>query len=150
MGAHVRQEAADAMEHAHQVDVDHPAPIVERDSVDAAAGGNACIVADYVDIAERLVRRVRCALDTVGIGNVAANAAHVRTEFVQFTQSGIQRFGLDIGQHHFHAGLCKGAAEREANAGGPARHECGFTLEFAHEILLLASMSWKSQACHLA
>src|SRR5438477_12406404 len=55
MGAHVRPEAADAMVHAHQVDVDHPAPIVERDVVDAAAGRTACIVADYVDLAERPV-----------------------------------------------------------------------------------------------
>ena len=150
MGAHVRQEAADAIEHAHQVDVDHPAPIVERDRVDAAAGGNACIVADHVDIAEGLVCRVRSALDTAGIGNVAHNATHIGTELVQFTQSGIQCAGLDIGQHHFHAGLRKGAAERKANAGGPARHECRLALEFAHEILLLASMPWKSQACHLA
>ena len=55
MGADVRQESADAVKHAHQVDVEHPAPVVERNVVNAAATGDAGIVADHMDISECLV-----------------------------------------------------------------------------------------------
>ena len=54
VGADVRQEGADAVQHAHQIDVEHPAPVVERDVVDAAGGRNAGIVADHMDVAEGL------------------------------------------------------------------------------------------------
>jgi hypothetical protein len=54
VGADVRQERADAVQHAHQIDVEHPAPIVEQNVVDAAAAGDAGIVADDVDVSERL------------------------------------------------------------------------------------------------
>ena len=52
MRADVRQEAFDAVKHAHQVDVDHPSPIIQRDVVDTAAGGDARIVAHDMHMAE--------------------------------------------------------------------------------------------------
>src|SRR5439155_20240970 len=38
VGADVRQEAFDAVKHAHHIDVDHPSPIIQRDVVHTAAG----------------------------------------------------------------------------------------------------------------
>ena len=55
VAADVREEGADAVKHAHQVDVEHPAPGVERDIVDAAAAADAGIVTDHVDMTERVV-----------------------------------------------------------------------------------------------
>src|SRR5690349_21230938 len=55
MGADVRQEGMHAVEHAHQVDVKHPPPVVERNVVDAAAAGDAGVVADNMDVSERLI-----------------------------------------------------------------------------------------------
>jgi hypothetical protein len=55
VGADKRQERSDAVQHAHQIDVEHPAPIVEQNVVDAATAGDAGIVANDVHIAERLV-----------------------------------------------------------------------------------------------
>ena len=49
----MRQEGAHAVDHSHQVDIDNPAPVVERDMVDAAPSTNPGVVAQNVDIAER-------------------------------------------------------------------------------------------------
>jgi hypothetical protein len=132
VAADVRQEAADAVQHPHQVDVEHPAPIVERDVVDAAAGGDPGIVADHMDIAEGPIGGLRRALDAQGIGHVAIYAAHARANIAQALDRRRQRLGLDVGQHHVHAGLRKGPAERQADAAGAAGHECGLAGEFVH------------------
>ena len=109
---------------AHQVDVEHPAPGVERDVVDAAAAGDTGIVADHMDMAEGGVGCVGRMLDAGGIGNVAGNALHIRPEIAQAANGSRQRVHLDIGQHHLHARLRKGPAERQPDAARPARHEC--------------------------
>ena len=61
--ADVRQEAPDAVHDAHQVDVDHPAPIIDRDLVDAAATCDAGIVADDMDVADGAERCLCRAID---------------------------------------------------------------------------------------
>jgi hypothetical protein len=53
VGADVRHEGADAVKHSHNVDVEHPSPILEREVVEAAA--DASIVANHVDIPKGLV-----------------------------------------------------------------------------------------------
>ena len=85
------RKAADAVQHAHQVDVEHPSPVVERDVVDAAAGGDAGIVADHMDISERLEGRLGRALDAGGIGDVAGDAAHVGPDIAQAFDGRCQR-----------------------------------------------------------
>jgi len=59
------RKSADAVQHAHQVDVEHPAPIVERDVVDAAAGRDAGIVANHMHIAEGFERQFWRACSTL-------------------------------------------------------------------------------------
>jgi len=128
----MRQEAADAVQHAQQIDVDHPAPIVEREGLDAAGGRDAGIVADHMDVAECIECRLRRARDAVGIGDIAGDAAHIRRDLAQAFDGRIKRAGLDIGQQHLHAGRSKRAAEREADAGGAARNESRPAAEVAH------------------
>src|SRR6202035_5739187 len=135
MAANMRQEGPDAVNHAHQVDVEHPAPIVERDAVEAAAGGDPGIVADHMDLAEGLKGGVRGALDACGIGDVADDAAYVRREIVQALDGGRQRIGFDIREHHLHAALRKGPAEREPDAAGAAGHECRLAGDLPHDPL---------------
>jgi hypothetical protein len=133
VAADVRKEGTDTVQHSHQIDVEHPTPIVERDIVDTAAGGDTGIVADHMDISERLVGCLGRTLDADGIGDVTGNAAYVRPKTLQAFDRGGQRIGFDIGEHHFHAGLRKGPAERESDATGPARDECCLAGEFPHD-----------------
>ena len=83
MGADMREEGADTVQYAHQIDVEHPSPVVERDVVDAAGRGDTGIVADHMDISERLERGFRRALDADGVGDVASDAAHIGSKIVQ-------------------------------------------------------------------
>src|ERR1700694_4165389 len=64
MAAEMRKEGPDAVKHAHQIDVEHPPPIVERDIVDAAGCGDPGIVANHMDISERLAGDLCRTLDT--------------------------------------------------------------------------------------
>ena len=43
--------------------------------------------------------------------------------------------GLDIGEHHLHAGLREGPAERKPDAAGPAGHEGRLAGEITHDFL---------------
>ena len=71
--------------------------------VDAAARGDASIVAEDMDLAEGRERRLCGALDMIGIGDIAGDAAHMIAVLVQIFQRLIQRALLDIGEHHVHA-----------------------------------------------
>ena len=93
----MRQEGADAVQDAHQVDIEHPSPIVERDVVDAAGGGDTGIVANHMDIPECLKCGVGRVLDADGVGDVTGDAAYVGPEAVQAFNRGGQCAGLDIG-----------------------------------------------------
>jgi hypothetical protein len=132
MRADVRQEALDAVKHAHQVDVDDPSPIIQRDVVDAAAGRDACIVTHDMHAAERVERSLRRALDALRVGHIADRAADIRRDLLQAFDGGLQRIRLDIGQHHFHAGPGKRPAERKPDACGSAGHKSRLAGEFSH------------------
>ena len=55
-------------------------------------------------------------------------------EIVQAADGGRQRLGLDVGQHHLHAGLRKSPPKREPDAAGAAGYECCLAGEFAHDL----------------
>ena len=67
-----------------------------------------------------------------GIGHIADGAAYIGRDFLQAFDGGLQRIRLDIGQHHFHAGLGKRPAERKSDACGPAGHEGCLAGELSH------------------
>jgi len=100
--------------------------------VDAAAGSDARIVAHDMDAPESIERGLRRALDACGIGHVADRAADIRGDFLQAFDGRLQRIRLDIGQHHFHAGLSKCPAERLSDTGGAAGHKGRLAGEFSH------------------
>ena len=132
VGADVRNERADAMHDAHQVDIEHPAPAIELDVVDTATAGNTGIVANHVHVSERVICCLGGTLDTDRIGHIAVDAAHIRADVVKTLHRSSQCVRLDIGKHHLHARLRKGPPERETDTTGAARHECCLAGEFLH------------------
>ena len=94
--------------------------------------GHAGIVADHMDAPERRVCCLGGPIDARRIGNVASDAAHIRSDAAQAFDGTRQRVRLDIGEHHFHARPRKGPAERKPDAARPARHERCLTGELAH------------------
>jgi hypothetical protein len=132
VGADVRQEGVDAVDDTHQIDVEHPSPGVERDGVDAAATADTGVVANYVDVAERIVGRLGRSLDAGRVGDVAGDASQIRANIAQACDGGCQRVRLDVGEHHVHADLREDPAEREADAACSSRHEGCLAGEIAH------------------
>src|SRR5262245_44600771 len=110
VGSNVRKERANAVNDSHDIDVEYPSPTVERNIVNATRGTYAGIVANDVDVPECLVRRLGRTLHTGGIGDIARNSAHLTTKIVQALNGSSQCVRLDIGEHHFHAGLQEGAS----------------------------------------
>ena len=104
-------------------------------AIDAAASGDPGIVADDMDVSEGVERGFRRALDACAIGDVADHAMHGWPEIVQALDRGGQRFGLDVGQHHLHAGFGKGAAHRQSDAAGPSRDKGSLAGELPHFVL---------------
>jgi hypothetical protein len=134
MGAQMREEGVNAVQDTHQVDVDHPAPAVERDCIDATSSGDPGIVAQHVDIAERRERLLGRLGDACRIGDIAGHAAHIRAAFPEVTDSGVQCHAFDVCEHDFHTGSGKCLGERKADAAGRARHECRLATEIPHGI----------------
>lgn len=79
----MRQKCPDAVNHAHQVDIEYPAPALERNVLNPAACGNTGIIAKDVDFSECIECRLRRTRDACPIRNVAIDAAHVRSDIVK-------------------------------------------------------------------
>ncbi len=75
--SHMRQEGTHAIDHADQVDIQNPAPVVERDMVDAAPSTNPGVVAQNVDVAEGGKGRFGSGVDGSGIGDIANDAPYL-------------------------------------------------------------------------
>lgn len=120
------------MHDAHEVDIEHPSPAIQRDVVNSAASGDTGIVANDVYVSECVMCCLRGALDADNIGDIAVDTAHLRTCVVKaFYRSG-QCVRFDIGEHHLHARFRKGPAECETDATGTPRHERCLAGEFLH------------------
>jgi hypothetical protein len=124
VAADVWNESTDAVKHTHKVHVENPSPIVERDVVDASSGADTGIVADHMDIAEGIERRLGGMLDVGRIGNVTGYGADIRPKLVQAFEGGRQSVLLDVSEHHFHARVGKCPAKRQPNAARTACHKC--------------------------
>ena len=122
MGTDMRKEGADAVKHAHQVDVEHPSPVVERDVVDAAAAGDTGIVADHMDISERTQYDALAATFRRWLGSATSqrDAAHIGPEIAQAVDGSLPtrppRYRR-AASPSLPAG--KGAAERKPDAASP-------------------------------
>ena len=121
--AHMGQKRPGAVKHAHQIDVEHPFPAIERNVIDAAARSDAGIVADDVNILEGVVGLLARTIDARRIGDVADDAAHAGSDIVQAFHGVGQSIGFDVGKHHVHAGFRKCAAHRKADAACTTGHK---------------------------
>jgi hypothetical protein len=130
MRADVRQEAFDAVKHAHQLtSITHRQLSSEMWSIPPQA---APALLHDMDTAERVECGLRRALDAFRVGHIADGAAYVGGDFLQAFDGGLQGIRLDILQHHFHAGLSKRPAERTSDTCSSAGHKGCLAGELSH------------------
>ena len=133
MGAHMRQKGADAMEHAHDVNVEHPPPIFEGNLIDAAGSADSGVIADDMDVPEGFIGCRRGGFNTEMIRNVTDRSADIGPNIAQALHGFCQGVCLDVGEHHFHTRSGKSSGKGEPNAARSARHEGRLIGEFLHE-----------------
>src|SRR5262249_8150644 len=139
----------DAINHTHQIDVDDPSPIVERDAVDPAASRDTGVVAYNVNPTEGAERCLRCLFDAIGIRDIAADTLNSVSSIAQKLDGPIKRDGLNVRDHPVHAGSSKGAAQRRADPRRAASYECRLALEFVHSSLPNRRFSQDSSTARL-
>jgi hypothetical protein len=108
----------------------------QRDLVDAAAAGDAGVVAKQVDLAKQVIGRRRGALDALWVGDVADDAACSNVQPFQRLDGTIKGTLLDVGQHDVHARLRARPTQRKADAAGTAGYESRLAGKFSHGPLL--------------
>ena len=89
-----------------------------------------------MNLTERRKRRLRDAFDTLWVGDIATEAAHIAAKLSKVLKRLIQRARFDIGEHHLHTGLRERFGHRKADARRRARDESRLTLELTHQIPL--------------
>ena len=139
MGADMRQEGLHAVNDAHQIDRDGPVPVSGLHRAYRAARSYARIVADEMHLAERIDRFLRRPLDGFALRHVAANARRLDLAFLEFGHRHREIVLVDIGEHHIHACLAKGARHRKSNAARPARDEGGLARKILHHAAFATS-----------
>ena len=137
---HQRREDAHTMRHAHQVDADHPLPVLQRVFPDQAAGADAGIVEDEVGRAEVRHRRRAQGLDLGRFADVQAEGQHLRAQALDLGRGGLQCRVLHIGHHDAHAACGGDAAGLQPEARGRTRDDGHAVLKLTH---VFSALIWK-------
>ncbi len=88
---HVRQRRGDAVEHALDVDVDHPVPFVDLEPFERRVRHQAGVVEHHVDAAVGLHGRVDQVLDLIAVGDVGGDGQGLAAAAVSSSASAWMR-----------------------------------------------------------
>ena len=132
MSADVGEERLEAVNYAHDVDVEHPSPTIERNVLNPAAAPHSGIVAQEVDASELRKRDCRSTFDTLRVCYVAEDALDLGST-TQTRYCSFQCGALDICQHHPSACAAECAAKRKPNPARTSCDECSFPSDVTHD-----------------
>ena len=102
-----RQEHVTAVDRPPQVDVERPAPVLERHVTHRPGNADAGVVAQNVHRSELLDGGFGKRLDVGQLRYVSAHSDGFRTGRAHLRSGVVQRGFLDVGQHHIHARCCE-------------------------------------------
>ncbi len=140
---HVRDEDLTAVEHAVEIDAQHPVPRAVGyfpAATDRAVGvesgvvetGHAGVVAEDVDVAELGDGLVSQVLQRLAAHRVDDDAEHVAFFLAKLLHLNVERVLLDIGENHVHTLGGEAPREREPYAARRTGDDRSFTFEFPH------------------
>src|SRR6185312_677019 len=107
---------------AAEIDAHRAIPRIEVRILGIAATADACVVAQDVDLAERLDRRIRSRSHLLTIAHVRLHEAH-GVEGAELPTGIVEILGIEVDDHDLHAELQEVPHHAEADATGAARHE---------------------------
>ena len=115
------REGLDTVDHAPQIDVDDPAPVVVGHVHDRATHGNARVEEDDVNGAHLLESGIGERLHGRAVAHVAQHAFGSGALRAQLRNRGVERGALDVGEHEAHALACQRLRGREPDPAGATR-----------------------------
>ncbi len=136
---HHGREQPHAVDHAPEVDAQHPLPIFQRVLPDQPARAHACVVEHEVRRAELLAHLVGQGLHLGCVGHIHAACQHTHALPFELGGSLVQRLLLHIDQHQVHAQLRANARALQAEARARARQHGRLALEVLDHSLVSLS-----------
>ena len=137
---HHRREHAHAVHHAHQVDAEHPVPVLQRVLPDQPADADTGVVEHEAGRAEARQRGRAQRLDLGCLRHVQPERQHRRAGGGDLGSRPVQRILLHVGHDHVHA-LARGDARGlEAETGRRTGDDGRAALEMLH---VLSALIWK-------
>ncbi|MNE00990.1 hypothetical protein D3C80_934150 [compost metagenome] len=137
---HARDKTADAMGHAHDVDADHPLPILLGGGPQRATDQYPGVVEQQVRGAEARIGRKRQLLDLLRLGDITFHRQHARARRQQLHRT-LQVLLVDVGQRQAHALIGAGNRQFATEAAGGAGNDGDFVVQWAHQ----AKSLWPSR-----
>ncbi len=121
---HDRQERADAVDDAVQVDADHPLPQLDRIAPRVADAEDPGVVAQHVRGAETIDGELGELVDRGFRRGVADHGGDVGTGLAEAPFDVAQLRRVDVGEHDAHPLRNEALGEGQADAGGTSRDHC--------------------------
>ena len=130
---HSRHERLDAVDHAPEIDAEHPLPVPMRRPLEPAPRRHARVVAEDVDDTERLPGALGERLDLAQIAYVRPHGERVDAVPARLSGHGRHRSLVDIRDHDPRALARQRQRERPSDPATPARDDRDLPLERIHD-----------------
>ena len=135
-GQDARHEGSHAVDHAPEVDVDHPVPLVERDLPREAAVHYARVVHRHVEGPEVLGGGAAHTIDGVRVANIGTDREDVSAAGAQPLGLPVEPALVHVRHDHVHALGDEGLRDGQADPAGGARHHGDPVTQFLHGVIL--------------
>jgi hypothetical protein len=118
---HLRQHRSNPMQHASNVDVDHPVPLVNPEGREWGERHDAGVVDDHVDLAEFRFGEIGKGPDIVKVRDIESAQAHAAAAPLNPARDALQPVGPTRAEHDAratrreHAGCCLADAARRSS-----------------------------------
>ena len=130
---HRRQEHLAPVDHAPQVDADHPSPQIDVVGLgDRTTAADPGVVAQHVDVAEPVTREALQCSDVVEVRHVAMHASRRDADVAQAGDRLVEWPVLHVAQHHVHSRRTEALGHRQPDAARPAGDDGGLATQIIH------------------
>ena len=144
---HAGDERAQPVNHAPEIDAQHPVPVIERELPDPGPLDHASVVAQYVNRAMGIESGRGQVVDGVDIRDIGHHTGRVMPGGAKLSHRRVQRIRFDVGQHHLHLSPGEPVGHRQAETARRAGDHRHPTLQVLHISSLpsYSSRMWSGQ-----
>src|SRR5690606_27161128 len=140
MRADMWQENFHAVNDPHHVNGKRPVPVALPHRAYRATCTHTGIVANDMNLAERIKRRASRLLKRGALAHIAVHALRLDLSLAEFGNCRFKVLLIDVGQHDIHTSRAKGTRHGKADAACPARYKGGLSRKIFHHAATVSSI----------